>query len=84
VRPLGLVEPKPTGERVQDGFRDAFEVPALQAGVVVDAHAGEHRGLLAAKAEDASGVILARLEVRNSRISRRLSTTTTVRRRNGP
>ena len=55
VRPLGLVEPKPTRKRIQHRLRDALEVPALEAGVVVDADAGEHRHLLAAQPEHATG-----------------------------
>ena len=55
MRPLGLVEPKPTRERVQHRLRDALEVPALQGGVVVDADASEHRHLLTAQPEDAAG-----------------------------
>ena len=49
MRPLGLVELKGTGQRLQHAFGDAAQVPALQAGVVVNADAGEDRDLLAAE-----------------------------------
>jgi NAD(P)-dependent dehydrogenase (short-subunit alcohol dehydrogenase family) len=50
VRALGLVELEAAGERFQHAFGDAAEVAALVLGVVVDADAGEHRGLLATQA----------------------------------
>jgi len=53
VHALGLVEPEPTGERVEHAVGDAAQVAALHLRVVVDAHAGEHGGLLAAQARDA-------------------------------
>ena len=67
MRPLRLVELKPTGERLQHGLRDALEVPALEAGVVVDADAGEHRDLLAAQPGNATGAT----EDRQARLLRR-------------
>ena len=66
-------------ERFEHALGDAREVAALQPRVVVDAHAGEQRDLLPSQTRHAPvlavpqarllGVILARLEVRNSLIS---------------
>ena len=90
MRALGLVELQASGERVEHALGDAAQVAALHLRVVVDAHTGEHRRLLAAQPEDAPGpaedrqagflrrVSLARREVRNSRISLRGSTTPRV------
>ena len=50
VQALGLVERERVGEGLQDALGHAGEVPALEARVVVDAHAGEHRDLLPAQA----------------------------------
>ena len=86
VRALGLVELKRTGERLEHGVGDAGGVAAFELGVVGDADAGERGDLLASKpgtrrapppkvrTPACSGVILARLEVRNSCISRLAST----------
>ena len=90
MRALGLVELQRTHERLQHGLRDAAQVAALEPRVVVDADAGEERDLLTPEARHtpvpcrrsagppARGVILARLEVRNSRISLLVSTTSRV------
>jgi hypothetical protein len=53
VRPLGVVELKPAGERLEHALRDASQIAALHAGVVVDADAGEHRHFLPAQAGNA-------------------------------
>jgi len=82
---LGLVELKRTSERFQNGLRSARHIAALEARVVIDADPGEERDFLPAepwntpltaevRRPDCSGVILARLEVRNSRISFLVST----------
>ena len=55
VRAFGLVEPQAAGERIEHAFGDAAQVAAFHLGVVVDADAGEHRGLLAAQPGDAPG-----------------------------
>ena len=46
---LGLVESERSGDGVQDLRRDAGEIAALHPRVVVGAHPGEHRHLLAAQ-----------------------------------
>ncbi len=48
VLALGLVELQRRREPVEDGVGRAGEVPALHPDVVVDAHAGQQRDLLAA------------------------------------
>ena len=50
MRALGVVELQRPGERLQHALGDAADVAALEALVVVDAHAGERRDLLAAQA----------------------------------
>jgi hypothetical protein len=40
MRSLGLVELKRTGQRLEHALRDPVQVPALEAGVVVNAHPG--------------------------------------------
>ena len=54
VRTLGLVELQRPGERLEHALGDAGRVAALEAGVVVDADAGEDRDLFAAQAGDAA------------------------------
>jgi hypothetical protein len=49
---LGLIELQSAGERDEDGLRRAGEVAAFEAGVVVDADAGQHRDLLPAQPLD--------------------------------
>ena len=49
VRALGLVELQRAGERLEHALGDAAHVAALEARVVRDADAGEHRDLLAAQ-----------------------------------
>ena len=49
VRGLRVVELQGPGEGVQDAVRRSGEVAALETGVVVDAHAGEHRDFFAAQ-----------------------------------
>ena len=49
VRGLGLVELERARDRAEHLVGDALEAAALEAGVVVDAHPGEHRHLLAAQ-----------------------------------
>ena len=56
VRALGVVELETAGERFEHALGDAAQVAALHLGVVVDADAGEHRGLFAAQSGDAAGV----------------------------
>ena len=50
VGAFGLVELQGTGDSFEDAVGDAGEVAALQTGVVVDAHPGEHGDLFAAQA----------------------------------
>ena len=47
VLALGLVELQRRRERVENALRDAGQIPALHAGVVVDGDTGEHGDLLA-------------------------------------
>ena len=47
---LGLVEPQRAGQSVEDLRGDTGQLAALHAGVVVDAHPGQQRDLLAAQA----------------------------------
>ena len=49
VGAFGVVELQRTGERLEHGLGDAASVAALEARVVLDADAGEHRDLLAAQ-----------------------------------
>jgi hypothetical protein len=92
VGALGLVEPERASERFQYAVGDTAGVTTLETGVVVDADPGEQRDFLPAQPDNAPvaavggqsrvlGVILARREVRKSRISVRLSTTMTLRAR---
>ena len=90
---FGVVELQGAGERVEDAGGDSGEGAAFELGVVLDAHPGQRGDLAAPQPGDpalpgggspaCSGVILARREVRNSRTSARLSTSTTVRRAAG-
>src|SRR5699024_787173 len=50
VVPLRLVEPESLCDGVEHLRGDPGEIPALHPRVVLDAHAGEHRDLLAAQA----------------------------------
>jgi hypothetical protein len=50
VGPLSLVQLQRPGEGVQDAVGDAVQVPSLHLGVIVDAHSGQQRHLLAAQA----------------------------------
>jgi hypothetical protein len=50
MRALGLVELQRAGQRLQHAVGHAVDVAALQPRVVVDAHPGEQRDLLAAQA----------------------------------
>ena len=52
VRLLRLVQLQGPGQGVQHAFRDSAQVAALEPGVVVDAHPGEQRDLLAAEPGD--------------------------------
>jgi hypothetical protein len=54
VRAFGVVEAQGPRQRVQDAVGDTGGVASLQALVVLDAHAGERRDLLAAQALDPS------------------------------
>ena len=56
MRPLGIIELQRTRQRLQDAFRDSVHVPPLEAGVVVDADAGQDRHLLAAEPWDAAAI----------------------------
>ena len=49
---FGLIELEGAGEAFDDAVRDTTGVPALEAGVVVDADPGEQRDLLPAEARD--------------------------------
>jgi hypothetical protein len=44
---FGLVETQGFRQRFEDGLRDAVEVAAFETGVVLHAHASEHRDLAA-------------------------------------
>jgi hypothetical protein len=78
---LDLVQLQRPRERLQDAVRDAGRVAALEARVVVDADSGEEGATSSRRSPGTrrwppkvrspacSGVIFARLEVRNSRIS---------------
>jgi hypothetical protein len=48
VGPLGVVELQGAAERVEHALRDPGEVPAFEAGVVVDAHSGQQGEFLPA------------------------------------
>ena len=52
MRLLGLVQLQGPGQRVQYALRDSAQVAAFEPGVVVDAHPGEERDLLAAEPGD--------------------------------
>jgi len=58
VRTLCLVKLKGTGQRLQNAFGNPAHVPALEAGVVVDADSGEQRDLLSAKPWNAAVVAI--------------------------
>src|SRR5215212_11799464 len=60
VRALGLVERERARNRLEHGLRDAAQVPALHAGVVVDADPGKERYLLAAQSRDPPVVAIGR------------------------
>jgi len=49
VGPLGLIELQRIGECFQHALRHPVQVAALQPGVVVDAHSGEHCDFLPAQ-----------------------------------
>ena len=57
VRALGVVELERASERLQHALGDAAQVAALQAGVVVDADAGQDGDLLAAQAGNAASAV---------------------------
>ena len=79
VGPLGVVQLKSAGERLEHPLRDPVQVAALQAGVVVGTDPGEERDFLPPEPRTRrspyavtpawSGVSFARREVRNSRAS---------------
>jgi hypothetical protein len=50
--PFGLVELQRSGDSVQDGVGGTGQVPAFHAHVVIDAHPGEQRDLLASQPLD--------------------------------
>jgi hypothetical protein len=52
VGTLGLVQLQRAGDSVEDGLGRAGQVPAFHAHVVIDAHPGEQRDLLAAQSLD--------------------------------
>ena len=60
---LGLVELKRSGQPFQNALRNAACVTALEAGVVVDADAGEERNFLSAEARH-TPVIAVRAQAR--------------------
>ena len=55
---FGFVELKGAGDRFQHAVGDAGEVAAFEAGVVVDAHAGEHGDFLAAQAGHTAAAVV--------------------------
>ena len=57
VRALGVVKLKRAGQSLQHTFRHPVHVPALEAGVVRDADAGEDGDLLAAQAGHATSTV---------------------------
>ena len=85
---LGVVELQGAGEGIEDAGGRATEGAALELGVVLHTHSGQGGHLTAAQARNAAlpelghagllGVDLARREVRNSRISARLSMSPTL------
>ena len=54
---LGIVERQRVGQPLQDKVRDAAEVPALQALVVLHADAGQRGDLFAPQARYAAGAV---------------------------
>jgi hypothetical protein len=88
VGPFGLVELEGPGDRVADGGGRAGQRPSFQLGIVLDAHPGQGGDLAPAQAGDPPttdvgqarllGASLARREMRNSRTSARLSTSSTM------
>jgi hypothetical protein len=54
VGALSFVEPKCPGERVQYALGHPVQIAALEAGVVIDADAGEQRDLFSAQPGNAS------------------------------
>jgi hypothetical protein len=63
VRALGVVELQRARQRFEHAVRRPGQVAALQARVVGDAHAGQHRDLLAAQARDAAGAVVGQPDV---------------------
>jgi hypothetical protein len=57
---FGVVEVKHGGDCVQDAVGGAAGVPALEPGVVLDAHAGEAGDLLAAQPGHAAALAVGR------------------------
>ena len=57
VGALGVVELERPGQRLQHALGGAAHVAALQARVVRDAHAGQHRDLFAAQSGDAASAV---------------------------
>ena len=55
---FGFVELKGAGDRFQDAVGDAGEVAAFEAGVVVDAHAGEHGDFLATQPRHTAAAVV--------------------------
>jgi hypothetical protein len=87
VGPFGLVELGGQGDRVADGGGRAGQRPSFELGVVLDVHPGQGGDLAPAQAGDppttdvgrpACWGSLARREMRNSRTSARLSTSSTM------
>ena len=91
VGSFGFVELQRPHDAFEDVFGDAVGVAALEAGVVLDADPGQHGDLFAAQPLDppvaavdgepgvGSGEILARRDVRNSRMSCAVSMPSTLR-----
>ncbi len=92
---FGFVELQCSGKAFEHRVRRSRQISAFHAHVVVDAHTGEQSDFLTAQPLDAtvpavgrqpacSGVMRARRELRNSRISARLSMQFTLLERRRP
>ena len=56
MRSLSLIKLKRAGQRLEHAFRHPVPVPALEAGVRVDADPGEERDLFPADSWNAPGI----------------------------
>jgi hypothetical protein len=62
VRALGVIEPQGARERLEHGVGDSGSVAAFEAGVVVDADAGEQRHFFPAETGDAARAVAVRAQ----------------------